>query len=350
MKKVLSILFLLTFCMTGTAQTVQSQVVEGGGTGPFKAIVVNDASAPAFTIYRPADLEAATQQGKLPVIVYANGGCANNNVEMRFLLNEVASYGYVLMAIGPYDEDDVNEKWKSTLPGWWPDGKKVVLSSGEEVAPPTAEAIRAREEQTRREIERNRPQAGNNPGAAPRQQTYSRQLLEALDWLTDQNASPKSEYYHMLDLEKAAAMGQSCGGTQVLGIAHDPRLTTCVILNSGIGDMEMQGTTVDNLKNLHTPMFYLIGGPGDVAFQNSAKDYARIEGVPIVMMNTHDGHLGTYYERHGGAFAVAVRKWLDWQLKGDTENAPFFMDDAVMKAEQPDWSVVRKGWSAVWQQ
>lgn len=35
----------------------------------------------------------------MPVILYANGGCANNNVEMRNLLNEVASFGYVAAAI-----------------------------------------------------------------------------------------------------------------------------------------------------------------------------------------------------------------------------------------------------------
>jgi hypothetical protein len=44
-------------------------------------------------------------------------------------------------------------------------------------------------------------------------------------------------------------MGQSCGGAQVLGVAHDPRIKTCVMLNSGIGDMEMMGSTKETLKN-----------------------------------------------------------------------------------------------------
>ena len=100
-------------------------------------------------------------------------------------------------------------------------------------------------------------------------------LLEVLDWLTEQNATQGSEYYHCLALDRVAAMGQSCGGAQVLGVAYDPRIKTCVMLNSGIGDMEMMGTTKDNLKNLHTPMFYMIGGPGDIAYANAQKDYER---------------------------------------------------------------------------
>ena len=70
------------------AQTVQRQVVEEGGTGPFKSEVVGDASCTGFTVYRPQNLkELVAKQGALPVIVYANGACFNNNVEMRLLLS-----------------------------------------------------------------------------------------------------------------------------------------------------------------------------------------------------------------------------------------------------------------------
>ena len=63
-----------------TAQTVQKQVVEEGGTGPFKSEVVGDVSCPGFTVYRPQNLkEVVAKQGTLPVIVYANGACFNPN-------------------------------------------------------------------------------------------------------------------------------------------------------------------------------------------------------------------------------------------------------------------------------
>ena len=104
------------------AQTTQKQIVEEGGTGPFKSEVVGDASCPGFTVYRPQNLkEVVAKQGALPVIVYANGACFNHNVEMRLLLSEVASYGYVLAAIGPYDEEDVMAQWKGVLLAAYPE-------------------------------------------------------------------------------------------------------------------------------------------------------------------------------------------------------------------------------------
>ena len=103
-------------CVGLNAQTAQKQVVEDGGTGPFKSEVVGDASCPGFTMYRPQNLkEVVAKQGALPVIVYANGACFNNNVEMRLLLSEVASHGYVAAAIGPYDEEDVMAQWRGVL-------------------------------------------------------------------------------------------------------------------------------------------------------------------------------------------------------------------------------------------
>ena len=330
------------------AQTTQKQVVEEGGTGPFKSEVVGDASCPGFTVYRPQNLKAVVaRQGVLPVIVYANGACFNNNVEMRLLLSEVASFGYVAAAIGPYDEADVMAQWRGVLKSAYPETKgEVIMANGEKILPLTAEERQAREEQQRMEREQAQKNAKKNKKKqqeAPPFRTYPKMLLEVLDWLTDQNAATGSEYYHCLDLDHVAAMGQSCGGAQVLGVAHDPRIKTCVMLNSGIGDMEMMGSTKESLKNLHQPMFYMIGGPGDIAYANAQKDFERIaDNIPVVMLNSKDGHSGTYYEKHGGNYAKAVVKWLDWQLKGKVGQAALFLDDEYLKMKFPDWQGVRK--------
>lgn len=348
MRRLSTLLLLAALSVACPAQTVKSRTVEDGGTGPYKALMVGDASCPDFTIYRPADLAAAARDRRLPIILYGNGGCANSTVEIRFFLNELASHGYLAIGIGPYDDEDSNEHWRETIYNIWPEEKgKIVLSNGQEVPPLSPAESLARIEsynrrlaEARRETERN----PSSPAATFANATQARQLLEAMDWLTAQNSDPASEYYHKLDLDKVAAMGQSCGGAQALAIGHDPRVKTCVIMNSGIGDMTMQGFSAAGLANLHTPMFYLIGGPTDSAYKNSEKDYQRIGDLPVVRINTHDGHLGTYYERHGGAYAVAVRKWLDWQLKGDTSNAAFFLTDEALGREHPDWSVERKNW------
>ena len=168
------------------AQTAQKQVVEEGGTGPYKSEVVGDASCPGFTVYRPQNLkEVVAKHGALPVIVYANGACFNNNVEMRLLLSEVASYGYVAAAIGPYDEADVMAQWRGVLRSAYPETKgEVVMANGEKILPLTAEEIKARQEEQakQRELAAKKAKKGKKQQpAAPPFSTYPKMLLEVLD-------------------------------------------------------------------------------------------------------------------------------------------------------------------------
>ena len=165
--------FLMTAMMIATsvgltnAQTAQRQVVEEGGTGLFKSEVVGDASCPGFTVYRPQNLqEVVAKQGALPVIVYANGACFNNNVEMRLLLSEVASYGYVIAAIGPYDEADVMAQWRGVLKSAYPETKgDVIMANGEKILPMTPEERKAQQE----EQAKQREQAAKNAKKAKKQ-------------------------------------------------------------------------------------------------------------------------------------------------------------------------------------
>lgn len=352
MKKIflftLALLASFSMCL---AQTEHVQVIENGGTGPYKAIAVGDASLPTHMIYRPANLKTYVENnGKIPVLLYANGACANSSLQMSRLLSEVASYGYFVIAIGPYDEltdDAFYADWKRAVRGGYPETKpNIIMGNGERVTPMT-EAEKAEQAAQREAAMRNRN--NNNAGAPaqrmPANRTYARQLLEALDWLTDQNANDESEYYHLIDLDKVAAMGQSCGGAQVLAVTHDPRIKTGMIFNSGIGEMSMSGASKKALASLHGPMLYINGGPADVAYPNANGDYAVIgDSIPIVKISTLDGHHGTYYETNGGKYAVVARMWLNWQLKGKVGDSALFMNDEYEKTFYPDWTFERKNW------
>lgn len=336
-----------------SAQTDQVQIIENGGTGEYKSYAVGDRSLPTHTIYRPQDLKAYFEKnGRIPVLLYANGACANNNLEMSRLLSEVASHGYFVIAIGPYQDmpdDAFYAQWKGVVRGWYPETKEVaIMGNGERLTPYTEEelATQAEEKEAARKAAAaasKKSKKNAEPAPAPFR-TYARQLLEAMDWITDRNADPESEYYHMIDLDKVAAMGQSCGGAQVLAVAHDPRIKTCMIFNSGIGEMSMSGASKENLANLHTPMLYINGGTADVAFPNANGDYGRIKDIPVVKITTLDGHHGTYYEKNAGRFAVVARMWMDWQLKGRISESALFMNDEYEKALYPDWSFERKNW------
>ena len=77
------------------------RTVEDGGAGPYKAIAVSNSSISTHTIYRPKDLSAFGDKEKLPILAWGNGGCANSNAGHQNYLSEIASHGYLIVAIGP---------------------------------------------------------------------------------------------------------------------------------------------------------------------------------------------------------------------------------------------------------
>ena len=260
----------------------QMKVVEFGGSGRHKAVAVREKSLPDFVVYRPMNMDAAMTLGrpgmfgagqvkreKLPVLIFCNGGCMDTSIGYENMLSEIASHGYVVVAIGELQMLAQHEK------------------------------------------DRHTP---------------STMVQKALDWVCQQAADPASPYYNKIDVEKIAAAGHSCGGAQVLANAADKRLKTYLILNAGMGKMTMADASAKSLKNLHGPILYLVGGTSDVAWQNAQMDYKAIKKVPVVLAdNTRSGHGGTYEQPAGGANARMVLAWLDWQLKGKQENEKLFI-------------------------
>ena len=269
-----------------TVSFEQMKVVEYGGSGPYKAIAVREKSLTDFVVYRPVNMDnaVARNKGKLPVLVFANGGCMDTSIGYENMLTDIASYGYVVVAIGELQMLAQHDK---------------------------------------------------------DQHTPSSMVAKALDWISKQATIPESPYYNMIDETKIAAAGHSCGGAQVLANAADPRLKTYLILNAGMGKMKMADASPKSLKNLHGPILYLVGGTSDVAWQNAQMDYKAIKKVPVVMAdNTKSGHGGTYEQPNGGDNARMVRAWLDWQLKGLAENKSVFIDGDLK--DYPDWTIMHK--------
>lgn len=269
------------------------KVPDYGGSGRFKAVAVSESSLPDFVVYRPVNMNAATHPSPfggssevrpLPVLVFCNGGCMDTNIGYENMLTDIASYGYVVVAIGELQ-------------------------------------MFARHEKDR--------------------QTPSSMVQKALDWICQQATDPASPYYKKIDVDNIAAAGHSCGGAQVLANAADKRLKTYVILNAGMGKMTMAGASAKSLKNLHAPVLYLVGGTSDVAWQNAQMDYEAIKRVPVVLAdNTQSGHGGTYEQPNGGANARMVRAWLDWQLKGHLEPKALFLDGNLTGYDK--WTIKQK--------
>ena len=244
----------------------QMKVVEYGGTGRHKAIAVREKSLPDFVVYRPLRM-----RGKLPVLVFCNGGCMDTSIGYENMLSDIASYGYMVVAIGEMQMFAQHDK---------------------------------------------------------DQHTPSTMVKKALDWISQQAADPTAPYYNKIDVDRIAAAGHSCGGAQVLANAADARLKTYIILNAGMGKMTMADASPKSLKNLHAPILYLVGGTTDVAWKNAQMDYDAVKKNPVVLAdNTQSGHGGTYEQPNGGANSRMVRAWLDWQLKDKQDNKKIFLDD-----------------------
>src|SRR5690554_6065535 len=155
-------------------ESARIRIVEDGGTGPYSAIMYTDGSLTTHTVFRPENLEPFGQDHLLPIIAWGNGACANSPWEHVNFLSEVASHGFLVIAIGPMPKE------------------------GEEVHGTTS---------------------------------TSSQLLDAIDWAVAQNSDKASPFYNKIDVNSISVSGMSCGGLQTLEVAPDPRITTIGVFN-----------------------------------------------------------------------------------------------------------------------
>ena len=277
------------------------------GTGPYPAIKTVDPAFPGYVVYRPKKF-GTTGHHKLAVLAWGNGACSADGASARLQLEEVASYGYLVLAPGS-------------------------VQSGPGAPPRTSKPA-------------PRPE-----GAPLSSDTKPAALTKAIDFAVAANAQP-GRYHNRIDTSAIAVAGHSCGGLQALAVAGDPRVKAVVIQNSGIfpdGTTPIEGMDLGKaqLKQLHTPILYILGGPRDIAYENGMDDFRRIDHVPAMVANIDVGHLGTFAKPDGGAVARVVVNWLQWQLRGDSHAGASFTGPDCGLCDNPEWTVERKRMSAV---
>ena len=268
----------------------KSRLVEEGGTGPYKAIMKEEATLKAHTVFVPQDLSKFNKENPLPVLVWGNGACNNSPFEHYKFLNEIASHGFIVVATG--------------------------------YIPMTDEWYRG-------------------PMSTTEQQ------IESMDWVEAQNADKNSPYYQKIDVKNIAVAGMSCGGLQTLFNCADPRIKTLMICNSGLFNQENAASAVggmpmppkSKLKEIHSSIIYILGGESDIAYGNGMDDFHRIDHVGACAANLPVGHGGTYAQPHGGEFSVVALAWLQWQLKGDQQAAKMFKGKDCDLSKREGWTI-----------
>ncbi|MBN2241377.1 MAG: alpha/beta hydrolase [Acidobacteria bacterium] len=297
-------------------------------SGPHSVIIEGDPGIPGHTIYRPEKLSGFNKANPLPIFAWGNGACMNSNTMYAPFLAEIASHGFLVVAIGPYSEEN------------------FAAGGG-----------------------RGGMMGGGMGG------TKSAQLLEALDWATAENKRRESQYFQKLDPSKFAVSGHSCGGMQALEVGADPRVSTVLSMDSGlfaggapkIGAkaeapktgvpkegapkegappkmrMELPAIGKDHLQKLHSPVLYIDGGESDMAYPNGEDDFSRIDKIPIAIAHFGDvGHGGTYSQENGGAFGKVAVAWLQWQLKGDEKAKKMFAGSDCGLCRDAEWDYKKK--------
>jgi dienelactone hydrolase len=273
-----------------------ANAADPAGSGAEPAIAYTDPTLPTHTVYRPARLTA-----RYPVVLWGNGSCVNSNFGYREFLAEVASHGFIVLAIGPYRDTPAPREQRPADPAEWP----------------------------------------------PFETRYS-QMLDALDWIVAENGRRGGALSGKVEVDKVAVMGHSCGGLQAVRASVDPRVTTAVVLNSGMmadGDQYMRRHELERsiLEEMHAPIAYFIGGESDIAFANAEEDWRALQRLQIAAVNANMdvGHGATYQMPNGGPFARGPLAWLQWQLKGDGAARAMFVGDACGLCADGDWTVRR---------
>jgi dienelactone hydrolase len=267
------------------------------GTGPYRVVRQIEPGFTEHTIYRPADMRRA---GQLPIIAFANGACRNTSTEYAAFLSEIASHGYLVVAVGR-DDQPMNAPPDVTTS---PDGRLLQIID-------------------------------------------EKVLVAGVDWAIASNADSRSPYYRRLRTNRIAYMGHSCGGMQALTASADPRARTAVVLNSGYyrtpparppGPLP----AYRRWSELHASTLILTGGPKDVAYTIAKDSYADgvTANLPMFLASLPTvSHSGAYVAPDP-EWARVVLAWVDWQLKGDRKAGAQFLGERCKLCTNAAWQDV----------
>ncbi len=271
------------------------------GSGPYPATREEPQSLPTHTVYLPIDL---SKTPKLPVLLWANGGCRNTSVEFTRFLGELASHGYLVIAVG-----------RSNIPFLVIHGSIAAVAS-EKDANGNALII-------------------SDPAF----------MIKGLDWAIAENGRKDSPLFGKIDTTRVATIGQSCGGPQAFKAAKDPRITTVVALNSSfptVANPTMVGGSDDGwtAEKLALPAALFNGGPADGGYTGAEQCFKALSPIlPVLKASLNTvGHTGAY-PMPDLRWSRTVLAWLDWQLKGDAQSLTMFSGPNCSLCKDPDWWV-----------
>jgi hypothetical protein len=156
-------------------------------------------------------------------------------------------------------------------------------------------------------------------------------MTQSIDFIS-KAATDTAGNFSYVDASRITAAGWSCGGIEAYAQIWDARVQSIGIWSSGLL------TNYTAAQSFRKPVFFFLGGSGDIAYQNGERDYAAMPaGVPKWKGNLNVGHGGTYTEANGGKFGVIGAHWVQWIMRGNVSAAEYLTGSG---AKNDGWSVV----------
>jgi dienelactone hydrolase len=255
--------------------------------GPYSVTITPEAAfgAGGLRTFRPANLERFPQEDTLPVVVWANGGCALDVPAYAGFLSTIASHGFLVITTAAAPQ-----------------------RSGPARFAATADDLRG-----------------------------------AIDWAERENLRDGSPLKGKVATGEVAVMGQSCGGFLAIALGADPRVRTIGVFNSGLQENPRSTHGRETLMKLHGPVLLINGHTRDLMMATSKATFDAIQSLPVFYGARHGaGHTATVFHPGGGEFANVASSWLLWQLKGDGHAATTFVGERCGLCTNTDWDTGSK--------
>jgi len=179
---------------------------------------------------------------------------------------------------------------------------------------------------------------GRQLDAGPGNPENNRRMIAGLDWLIAQNTTAGSKFQGKLDVNHAASMGYSVGGTAAVDIGGHKAITTVVAIHGHSAKSELHGPVL------------LMGGSNDVMKDGQswlAPTYAasQVQTFFSLVEGANHGYPSRTVDGvQSGVEAPAMIAWLRYWIYNDQGAKRYFFGEDCVMCKAPWTKTQRKNW------
>ena len=179
---------------------------------------------------------------------------------------------------------------------------------------------------------------GRQLDGGPRNPENNRRMIAGLDWLIEQNSTAGSIFENKLEVEHAASMGYSVGGTGAVDIGGHEAITTVVSIHGHSAEANLHGTLL------------LLGGTEDVmrdgrSWLAPTYEASQVQTFFSLVEDANHGYPARAVDGvQSGVEAPAMIAWLRYWLYNDQNAKQYFFGDDCVMCDSPWTDTQRKHW------